>query len=338
MYNFVLVLPSKEIRMRILVTGSSGFIGSHLTTFLKGRGYDAIGYDIREPKEMYGLNRFIKGDIQDEDTFRKALENIDGVIHLAAVHFDYGHTPEEYWDTNKNGAIAMVTAMEETDLKRIVFYSTIAVYGDRYDQCFETTEPIPTSPYGASKLAAEEVFENWCDSQSDRCLVTIRPCAVYGERNITNMNNLIKQIDSGFYLGIGSGDVIKGTAYVGNLVNATEYCYSKLEAGKKIFNYTDSPNLPIKEIINIICDELGKQNRKISVPMWLAVMLALPFEALSRLTGKNFPINIRRVKRMALPTWINTEKIREHGIEQEYSPEQGLRKMVEYYLENKTRR
>ena len=80
--------------MRILVTGSSGFIGSHLTPLLAERGHEVVGFDTQEPTADYRLSKFVQGDIRKRQDVLEALDEIDCVINLAAVHFDYGNTDE----------------------------------------------------------------------------------------------------------------------------------------------------------------------------------------------------------------------------------------------------
>ncbi|MBN1341609.1 MAG: NAD(P)-dependent oxidoreductase [Phycisphaerae bacterium] len=321
--------------MKILVTGSSGFIGSHLTQALRQQGHEIVGLDIRDPLADFGINRFFKGDVRKKDSLMPATEGVDCVIHLAAVHFDYGHAPEEYWDTNENGMKGLVAAMTQAGIDKVIFFSTIAVYGDRYDESSEETKPNPTSPYGGSKLAAETILQAWAKENPAREVTVIRPCAVYGERNITNMNNLIRQIDSGFFVEIGSGNVVKATAYVGNLVDAALHCLSRLEPGVKIYNYTDKPDHTVRDIVAIIRDELGRKPRGLSFPLWLAILAATPFSLLAALTGKDFPVNIKRVKKITLPTLVNARTIREDGFVQKISTEQGLRRMVRHHLAKK---
>ena len=173
--------------MKILVAGSSGFIGSHLTQLLADRGHEVVGFDLVEPKADYSVNRFIKGDIRNTDELAEALVGMEAMINLAAIHFDYGHAEEEYWETNEAGTKTVLEALTKAGVSQFLFTSSIAVYGDRTDEASETTTPAPTSPYGASKLAGESYIREWSDENLDRRVVILRPCVVYGERNVTNM-------------------------------------------------------------------------------------------------------------------------------------------------------
>ncbi len=295
------------------------------------------GLDLEEPVDTRGPSRFYKGDVRCRESLIPALEKVKCVIHLAAVHFDYGHRPEEYWDTNENGTKELITAVKESGINKFIFYSTIAVYGDHLDESSEQTQTIPTSPYGKSKLAAEEIIRNWTEEKPHRSTVILRPCAVYGEQNITNMNNLIRQIHSGFFVRFGPGNNIKATAYVGNLIKATQYCLERMEPGLKIFDYADKPDLTVNDIVSIIHNELDKKLPTFTFPLWLGRIAAMPFSLLTILTGRNFPVNVKRVKKLTLPTRIKAQKIRDYGFKQVFTCEEGIHRTVQYYLENRNK-
>jgi nucleoside-diphosphate-sugar epimerase len=321
--------------MKILVTGSSGFIGSHLTTLLARQGHELTGLDLVQPAGDYGVQRFMQGDVREIEDVRSALEGVDAVIHLAATHFDFGHSPEEYFENNETGMRVLLEGMREANVNALVFTSTIAVYGDRFEYSSEQTPPAPTSPYGESKLAAEKLIRQWQEEQPDRKAMVLRPCAVFGERNVTNMNNLIKQIDSGFFFLFGDGENIKAIAYVGNLIEAIRLLLDRAEGGFHVFNYSDQPELTVNQIVEIIYDALGKKGSPLHMPLWLGVAMAKPFDLFTAVTGKNVPVNTARVKKLAIPTLIDSTNIRQFGLEQPHSSEEGLRRMVAHHLEKK---
>ncbi len=317
---------------KILVIGSSGFIGSHLTTLLASQGHDVIGFDLTEPVGEFGLCRFVQGDVRAKEDLRLAVRDADTVVNLSAVHFDFGHTDDEYFATNETGMCNLLEVMAEAGIRRLLFTSSIAVYGDHEDKANEETPPAPSSPYGASKWAAEKRIRDWIKDDPTRCVTIIRPCAVYGERNISNMMNLIRQIYSGFFVLFGSGANVKATAYVGNLVDAISLQLDQLEPGLKLYNYADKPDLTVREIVGIIRRELGRRSSPITLPLWLGVLAALPFEAVSRLTGKNFPVSIARVKKLSRPTQVEAQKIRDAGFRQRVDSAEGLSRMVRHFL------
>lgn len=320
----------------VLVIGSSGFIGTHLTALLADRGHDVVGLDVKPPRGRHGVDRFVQGDVRNTDDLRRAMEGVDVVFNLAAIHFDFGHEREEYFDTNENGMSVLLDVMSEMDVQQLVFTSSIAVYGDRSDEPDEETPPAPTSAYGESKLAAERRIDPWLAENPERCVTIIRPCAVYGERNISNMMNLIRQIHSGYFMVFGTGENSKATAYVGNLVDAIYLQYELLQPGLQVFNYADKPDLSVNQIVRIIRTALGKSPTSLRMPLWLGVCASIPFEIVSRITGRNFPVSMARVKKLAQPTRVSATRIREAGFQQRVDSEEGLRRMVTHFLATKS--
>lgn len=319
--------------MRVLVTGSSGFIGSHLTQLLANRGHQVAGYDKREPDGDFGVDEHITGNILDKQLLTRSLKSIDVVVHLAAIHFDYGHEPEEYWEGNETGTQRVLESMDEAGVDKIVFTSTIAIYGDSLDRASEETEPNPTSPYGASKMAAERLLHNWVATQSGRSATILRPCAVYGERNITNMNNLIRQIDSGFFILFGRGGNIKAIAYVGNVIEALTYFVENTGPNLRTYNYCDEPDATVLDIVQNIRTGLGKSEHVMRCPLWLGNLAALPFDVATSLTGWNLPVSRARVNKLALPTMIDATRIREAGVRQKWTLEEGMQRTVREFLQ-----
>jgi len=239
--------------------------------------------------------------------------------------------------TNEGGAKALVQAANKVDIKRLVFFSSVAVYGDREEPTTEETPLEPTNPYGESKLAAERVFIRWANERPDRSLIIIRPTVVFGPHNRANMYNLIDQIAKGRYINIGNGSNIKSVAYVENLVQASLFLLNKLSAGVHIYNYADSPHLTTRELTKIIFADLGRNQPRLKIPLSATLIFGKPFDWAIRLTGKNLPISTGRIKKFCTTTHHKADKIFRGGFQAEIYYEEGLRKMVEWYLEQKGR-
>lgn len=315
--------------MAILLTGGSGFIGSHFHNYLPN--HDLINLDLNAPSVAY-QSTFVQGDIRIEEDIRRAVQgrNIKTIISLAAKHHDFGIGHDEYFDTNEDGTKMLCKVAAEFDITEIVFYSSVAVYGLRKEISTENLEPKPDSPYGASKLAGEKVLVQWAKEKPNRKLLIIRPTLVFGKNNMANMRNLIRQIDSGLYFHLGKADNIKSIAYVENVVQGTLYLLAKLPPGCSLYNYADEPQLTTREISNIIAEALSKKVR-LTVPKTLGVMMGVPFDIMIKLTGKNLPISTARIKKLSTPTHHSAQKIFSEGFIPKYSSEAGLRKMVEWY-------
>ena len=148
--------------MKLLVTGGTGYIGSVVAYQLLEAGHEAViiddlskGHEGAVPEGA----RFVRGDLLDADQLRGVLaEGFDGVIHLAArsAAGESVEHPELYYRTNVCGTLNLLDAMREAGVRKLVFSSTAAVYGEPEEVPISETAPtVPTNPYGASKLAAD---------------------------------------------------------------------------------------------------------------------------------------------------------------------------------------
>lgn len=314
-----------------LITGGSGFIGSYFNDILEGT---IINYDIQEPIHP-NSNIYEEGDIRDAKRLNEVVEKYKPnlIINLAAAHHDFGITREGYFDVNENGMQVICDVASKNNISDIIFYSSVAVYGESKTASDENSLTTPSNDYGDSKLAGEQVLRKWSEDDTNRKSLIIRPVLVHGARNTANMFNLIRQIDSGLYANIGSGKKVKSICYVENIVEATLWAWDKYNNGLKIYNYSDQPQLTSNEAVEIIRKELGKR-RPLRVPMWLGLIGAIPFDLYIKITGKNFPISSARIKKLDTATEHKAEKIVFEGFKPSFNNEEGLIKMVKWYKLN----
>lgn len=319
--------------MKTLLTGGSGFIGSHFHNVIDNR--TLINLDLNTPQFSNGAE-FIRGDIRILEDVERAVQNKDvsRIISLAAKHHDFGIGHEEYFDTNEAGTQVICDVAAKFGIKEIVFYSSVAVYGSIDEISNEEQNPLPDSSYGKSKLAGENVLYKWASEDISRKVLIIRPALVFGANNVANMFKLIRQIDSGMYFHIGKADNIKSIAYVENLVKATLFQSTVLKPGITIFNYADEPQLTSREIADVISEVLQRKIR-FSLPRTLAIMMGLPFDLFIFLTGKNLPISSSRIKKLSTQTLHSAEKIFKTQFKPDFTTKEGLQKMVEWYKQNR---
>ena len=147
--------------MKILITGGTGFIGSHLTQFLK-KDNDITIYDVKKPIEKDV--KFILGDILDEQKILQSFQDFDAIIHLAAtVGVKNTETnPVLTLNTNILGTKNILEACKKHNIKKMIFASSSEIYGEpRKVPIDETQTPIPITTYGISKLASEEYLKSY---------------------------------------------------------------------------------------------------------------------------------------------------------------------------------
>jgi nucleoside-diphosphate-sugar epimerase len=323
--------------MKILICGSSGFIGMHLVKALAGDGYKVFGLDLVRPTEETGMIDFNQGDIRVRSHIERSINGVDCVVNLAAKHHDFGISREEYFDTNEIGSKVLLDCLTETGVKKYIFFSTVGVYGNNSVENDERFIPAPSNAYGESKLAAEYVAVNWQQNDPKREVLIIRPTVVFGEGNTANVYNLIRQIDKGLYFNLGSGDTIKSACYVKNLIDATLFCMQRMKPGVSIFNYADKPDLTVKQIVAVISKTLDRRVPTISFPLWLGITAALPFDIVSKIVNKNLAVSSARVRKIATETKFPAQAIRDYGFTPKYTIEQGLQNMIRWYLKYNNR-
>jgi UDP-arabinose 4-epimerase len=150
--------------VNILVTGGAGYIGSHTAKLLKKVGHSPIAFDNLSNgwAEWVKFGQFVYGDIRNEEALFQALNGfkVDAVIHFAAKAYVEESTrlPEEYFDNNVCGTVALLKAMKRAGVSNLVFSSSCATYGNARTPTIREDHPKePTNPYGLSKWQCEEV-------------------------------------------------------------------------------------------------------------------------------------------------------------------------------------
>jgi nucleoside-diphosphate-sugar epimerase len=317
---------------KVLITGGSGFIGRYFVDRLKHA--EVVLFDIRIPDYPSHASHVL-GDVRNLNEFSKAAQGCSMIIHLAAMHHDFGIDESAYFDTNVGGAKNLIKVAQLHQIHKVINFSSVAVYGNKGNPgpTDESTEPSPTNAYGKSKLEAEGILRNWAISDLKNRLVQVRSTVVFGPHNLANVLNLIKAIDQGLYFHISEGSNIKSLAYVENIADATLFGLDNTSTGELLFNYVDYPQMSSKEIANMQAEFLQKKIR-LQLPLKAAIALALPFDLAIKLTGKNLKISSARVKKLCTQTFHKADKIRDLGFKPRHEMRDGMERMIRWYLNN----
>ncbi len=321
--------------MKILITGSSGFIGTFLSRRLIKDGHEVVGLDIRPPKTNKDQSSFVLGDVLNPGDVAMAAKGVDAIMHLAAEHHDFGVAEEDFHKVNVEGTGNVLDCAGRLGIKKFIFYSSVAVYGNHEGGVTEDIPQDPVNPYGRSKLEAEKLLHIWTSQDRSREVAVIRPSVVFGPENYANMYKLIESIYKNRFFFVGKGDNIKTAAYVENLVDATLFLAERLKPGIDTYNYSDYPQMTISETTGTIAQCLSRDIPKIKIPLGLAVISAGIFDLLGKITGRNFPITAFRIKKFNMPTHFESRKIRELGFTQRIELPEGFRRTAEWYLSDR---
>lgn len=314
--------------MKVLITGGSGFIGTRLMELLnKNEGVELINFD-KANSDIFSEVTLL-ADIRDLDVLVEATKDVDVIYNLAAEHADNVTPLSLYKDVNVGGALNIVKAAKANNVKHIVFTSSVAIYGLNRGTPDEQLDPQPFNEYGRTKLAAEKVFDQWHAETEGSTLVTVRPAVVFGENNRGNVYNLINQIVSGRFVMIGNGQNCKSMGYVGNVAEFLKQQLNK-KPGYYVYNYADKQDLSSQEIVDIVRQEMGLQNSSLKIPYLVGLLAGYSLDAVSKITGKKFPVSAVRVQKFCADTTINSSAVMSSGFTPPYSLEDGLRNMVKH--------
>lgn len=318
--------------MKACVTGATGFIGYQLVQRLVAAGYSVTGLDLIPPQEGQQLPKFVHGDIRDPAAVRRAIAGADAVYSLAAAHHDFGIDQATYFAVNQTGSQVLCDELDRAGIRRVCWYSSCAVYGDCPAPRDEAATPKPSGHYGASKLAGEQVFRAWVEKGDGRSALVIRPTITFGPTNVANMYSLIRQIASGRFVIAGQASNFKSLSYVENLIDATLYLWDRGFTGFELFNFVEKPDLTSRQIAQAVGDALGKASPGPTLPMPVVLALALPFDAVTALTGKDLGVSSMRVRKLfAQETRFEAGKIAAAGFRSKVPVTEGIARMVRWW-------
>ena len=310
---------------KITVIGGSGFVGTNLCRqlFLKQQDFEII--DIKMSNQFPEKCKI--GDVRDIDALRQTITgNI--IVNLAAVHRDDVRDKSEYQRTNVNGAENIAFVCEEKGIEKIVFTSTVAVYGFAEPGTGEDGKINPFNEYGKTKFEAEEKLRAW-QSKGQNSLLIVRPTVIFGEGNRGNVFNLLNQIASGKFVMVGKGENKKSMAYIQNVVAFLEKCIST-EQKYGVFNYVDTPDMTMNELVRQVRAKLkGKNSIGLRLPYWLGMILGKMADLVSALTGKNLPVSSIRVKKFASSTEFSSAKSTLDQFKAPFSLSQGIERTLQ---------
>lgn len=316
--------------MNIKLIGGSGFVGTRLLDLLK----DCTEIKLKNidllPSHFFNEITEI-GDVREQDQMNKMLAGSDVVVLLAAQHRDDVTPTSLYYDTNVGGMKVTLNAMEKNGIKRLVFFSSVAVYGlnkPNPKEGYEVKEPF--NHYGKSKLQAERVAEDWFEKHPDWNINIVRPTVIFGERNRGNVYNLLKQIANGRFLMVGKGDNVKSMAYVGNIVAFVKFLIYNVCEGYNVYNYIDKPDMTMNELVPLVSKVLNKHMPTVHLPYWIGLCGGYCFDALAFVLRKKLAVSSIRVKKFCANTQFDSTKAMTCGYKPPFTLAEGLSRTLEF--------
>lgn len=324
--------------MNYIITGGSGFIGTHLTNLILAEHPEAKVWnlDIVKPGTPNPVVKNYKPAVREgeklgstyvECDVRKPIGELpftpmpdDIVFNLAAVHRTPGHEDIEYFETNIRGAENVCAFAEKYGINKIVFTSSIAPYGAAEDLKEETTLPTPNTAYGISKLIAEKIHVAWQKGGVDRKLTIVRPGVVFGRGENGNFSRLYWGIRKHTFAYPGRKDTIKACIYVKELVRFIMWNVEKRKTSYDLFNCTFEPAYTIEHIVNTMKKVTGLTQ----IVPYIPNAIIMPAAFCAQLVGSPMGICPARVKKLQISTNICGKKMKDSGYRFKWSFEEAL--------------
>jgi len=264
--------------MKVLVTGATGFIGSHIVEHLLARG-DSVRALVRPARakrtplsEREGLE-WSSGDLTDPSSLLSATQDIEVVYHAAALLT--AHSDELMHMVNVTGVKNLLEACVQNRVERLVFISSVAAYAPTQDLVVSERAPLGGwGPYGRSKAEAEALIRSYADSFKLAYSV-IRPCVVYGEGDYNNFTPRLLRLLRRSVIPVFAGDAPHMImVHAADVADATILAGTYPRAAGQAFNVTGGAPTSLRELVGIYENLSGEKRRLLPIPR-LGVSVAL---------------------------------------------------------------
>lgn len=267
----------------ILLTGSTGFVGSVLLAELKKLPDFRVVVAVRSAVSPASDDVVVVGNIDGTTDYSSALNGVDVVVHAAArahiMRDEVADPLAEYRNVNVEGTVNLAKQAVAAGVKRFVFISSIGVHGINSSRPFkETDTEAPHDAYAISKYEAEQSLRKLA-TETGLEVVIIRPPLVYGGAAPGNFRSLINLANKSVPLPFGSVNNHRSMVYVGNLVSFIIRCIQHPMAANQTFLVSDGEDVSLRKLVTYIRLCLGRSPRLLPVPVWL-------FKLAGAVTGK----------------------------------------------------
>ncbi len=332
--------------MNILLTGATGFIGSHLVNRLVKEEYE-VTCVVRKTSNIEDLKKLdvkiFMADLRDKESLTNLPNNIDIVYHLAAYGI-FSATSEKIYqemvETNVHATTNLFLSIIEKNpkLKKFIHFSSLAAVGfQRGTVINNNTEPLPDTLYGESKYQGECEIKKLAQSYKTP-LVIIRPSLVYGKNDFTSdFLKSVRLIKKGIFPTFGNGkNLMSPVIFVDDLI---EICIRFMKSEKVgTFICANDEKFTINYFVETISEKLSKKRGSIKIPVWFGSISIYPIEILFKLINKTAPLNSRRIKDLSVDRLFkDIHKDLDEAIN--YHPTTNLKEgvdiVVDWYKENK---
>jgi nucleoside-diphosphate-sugar epimerase len=328
--------------VKALVTGSTGFIGSHLATALIEKDY-RVTCLVRKTSDVSRLEKLgvevAYGDMLDANSLINAVRGVDVVYHLVGVgdiSAVSAKAYEEYRQINVLGTKNLLDACLSSGVGKLVHFSSLAAMGlIRKDIIDEKTPCNPRGPYERSKYESEMVVLQYGEKEGLPATI-IRPSMAYGPGGMkSEVLKMCRMIRKHIFPIIGSGNARMGMVYVDNLVQGAILAGENRKSVGETYIVTDARSYSLNEVVQTIAAELKVKNPAIHIPIPLAKAGVSLIEMLSKVLGFTPPFSLWRLETATIDRVYSIAKAQDElGYKPPVSLEEGVPNTIKWYRDN----
>ena len=296
--------------MKIIITGATGFVGKNLSEYLKSKSDEVIPLSLRDIN--YRLDN-----------------SAEAIIHLAGKAHDTKNTSEEndYYRINTDLTKALFDKFLQSDIKDFIFFSSVKAVADTADRVLtEEVEPNPKTPYGDSKIKAEQYLLSQ-ELPSGKRVIIIRPCMIHGEGNKGNLNLLYQVVKYSVPWILAAYENRRSFISVDNLNYVLYEILNHPEIPSGIYNIADDKPMSTNALITLIAESINKKPRLLKIPKFVINQMA-------KIGDKaHLPLNTERLQKLTESYVVSNQKIKQSlGIDTlPFTVEQGLTKTIKSF-------
>ncbi len=325
--------------MKVLVTGGTGFTGSHLVLRLLSLGHEVSVLDNQkgiayEELESKGATITV-GSMTDRPLLESLIPGHEVIFHLAAA-FRLVNLPKSvYYETNVTAMRWLLEIAKAAEVRKIVYCSTQGVHGNVDNPPGNEDTPIePEDYYQQTKWEGEQVAQEFIKDGMD--ITTLRPTAIYGPGDPARFRMLFQRVYKGFFPFFGPGKALYHPLYIDNFIDAFILAMDKPEGSGKVYLIADADYHHIKDIVLMIKDIMKKDDLRIThFPFWTIYVLSTIVEILCKPFPIEPPLFRRRADLFRQNRAFKIDKARDDlGYDPQVDLRTGLTRTFEWYRDN----
>ena len=321
---------------KVLVTGAAGFLGASLVEKLCRSGHHVrvVLHETPHPISQLGNVETVVADIRDAKNVQALAGGCRAIVHLAAkVHaFDDSGEEQDYEAVNIDGTKHILDAAVRSGVNRIVFASSVKVFGEETIECVdETRAPHPKTAYGRSKWLAEQLVSEYV-ARHGLTAVSLRLPMVYGPTKKGNLYRMIEAIDHGRFPALPRLATVRSLLHVENFVQAVLLCLRAPCFQRAAYVVADSEPYRVTDLYDWLRAGLGKAPPQWRVPLWMLKSGARCGDVLQAISGSPAPLTTQQLTKLIGCAWYSSTAItHELGYQAAYSFEKAVPDLIAFY-------